>query len=364
MAIEKINAGTPGFYAPRFEVKIANSKLPPDISSAILSVKVEEKLNLGATFEFTISEEFDRETQKFLWLDNNLIEVGGEVEIKMGYGSSLQTFVMGEITGVEPTFFSQETPTIKVKGKDLSYDYIKKKSQEKTFVNMAYSDIVQDIAKKAGLNAKVDKTAKYKGSICKKNDQSYFSFIEELAKKAGGFEFRIDEKTLYFVKPGAEKKELLTLELGKDIISFSPSVSTDKIYSEIEVRAHNLQDPSKPIVGKAKAGSERKQESGRQTASQIAKKNSKAAKKVITDIQVNSVKEANDYAKAEMEKASSSLVTGTVSCIGIPQIRTGVCIYLDKMGERFSGKYYVNGTTHNIDSSGYKTSFSVERNAI
>jgi uncharacterized protein len=68
---------------------------------------------------------------------------------------------------------------------------------------------------------------------------------------------------------------------------------------------------------------------------------------------------ANEIAKAELNKASYTFIEGTVVCIGLPQIRTGVSIVLDKMGERFNGKYYVKGTTYTIDDSGYKTQFSV-----
>ncbi|NIM15097.1 MAG: hypothetical protein GTO45_24300 [Candidatus Aminicenantes bacterium] len=364
MSLAKLSASTFNFYAPRFEVEIESSKLPPDISKAILDVKVEEVLNGGANCTLTISEEFDMETQEFKWLDHDLFEVGNKITIKMGYGSSLDTMFMGEVSGLEPSFFAKEAPTITVKGKDLAYDFIKRKSDEKTFVNMSYSDIVQDIAKKAGLNAKVDKTGKYKGSICKKNDENYFTFIETLAKKAGGFQFSIDGKTLYFVKPGVEKKELLTLELGKDIISFTPKLNTSNVYAEVEVRGHNPANPGKPIIGKATAGSEQNQESGKQTASQIAKKKFKAKKKVITNAKINSVKEANNLAKAELDKASACLIEGDVQCVGIPKIRAGVCINLDKMGKRFSGKYYVSATTHTINNSGYKTNFKVRRNSI
>ncbi len=69
-------------------------------------------------------------------------------------------------------------------------------------------------------------------------------------------------------------------------------------------------------------------------------------------------------ALAELNKASDSLIEGEGECIGIPQIRTGVTICLEKLGKRFSGKYYVKGTTHTINSSGYRTRFSVKRNAL
>ena len=69
-------------------------------------------------------------------------------------------------------------------------------------------------------------------------------------------------------------------------------------------------------------------------------------------------------ARAELNRASDTLVEGSGECVGIPQIRTGVTIRLEKMGERFSGKYYVKGVTHTLNDSGYRTRFSVRRNSV
>ncbi len=363
MAVEKQALKTANFYAPRFEIEIGGSKLAADMSKAIMDVTVEEKLDEGGSFKFTVYDEFDLKTQKFTWLDHKLFNVGNEVTIKIGYGSSLITLLMGKITALEPSFFAGGAPTLTVKGHDLSYDVMKRGSPEDPFVNKSYKDIAADIAKKAQLTLKADKTAKFKGTICKKNDESYFAFLKELAQKIG-FQVWIERKNLHFKKPDDDKKEILTLTLGKDITSFCPNLNTARLISEVEVRAHNPKNPKKPIIGKAKKGSERAQEPGRQAASQLVEKCHGKQKKVITNANVKSVKEANDLAKAELDKASDGLIQGDVECIGIPQIRPGVCIKLDRMGERFSGKYYVTAAAHTVSSSGYKTSFSVKRNAL
>jgi phage protein D len=363
MSIGKLSLSTFNFYAPRFEIEIENSKLPPDLSKVIMEVSVFEKIDEGASFTITVYDQFEVKDRKFKWLDHPLFEVGNKVKIKMGYGSSLKTLLMGEFTGMKPSFFTGEPPKITLKGQDLSYDYMKRKSPEQTFLKMAYSDIVQKIAKDAGLSAKVTKTPKYEQPVRKDAGKSYFDFIQQLAEEVG-FQFRIDGQTLHFVKPEDDKKEILTLELGKDLISFSPDLNTAGSYAEVEVRGHNPRDPGKPIVGTAKAGSERSQESGRQTASQIAQKRHGNPKKVITDVIVNSVSHANSIAQAWLNKLSDGLIEGDAACIGIPIIRTGVCIKLDKMGERFSGKYYVKETNHSIGENGYQTRFKAKRNSI
>jgi phage protein D len=366
MSLAEIAASTSNFYVPRFEIKIEDSKLPQKLAHSITSVTVTEKLSEGASFTLVVSDEFDMSKQEFTWLDDDLLSVGNAIEIKIGYGSSPLRMIKGKITGMKPNLFTGQPPTITLNGQDASYDFLKRPVEEKTYTNMSYSDIAQDIASMAALSASTDKTPKKKKPICKKNDETYFNFLKGLADKVG-FKVWIDRKeskgVLCFKKPGDDKKEIMTLEWGKDIISFSPTINTVHLVSEVEVRGHNPKDPGKPIIGTAKAGSERTQESGRQQASQVAKKTLNNPKLVITDRNVQSKSEADAIAKAELNKASDRFIEGDVNCIGIPQIRPGVCIKLDKMGKRFSGKYFITDATHTVNNSGYRTTFKVKRNA-
>lgn len=365
MALETLSTAALNFYAPRFEVEIENQKLPMNISKEIIDITVEEKLDEGASFRFTVHDEFDMTTQKFKWLDHPLFNVGNKITIKIGYGNNLSKMLMGNITSIEPSFFTSETPTITIGGQDLAYDYIKRTSPERTFISgMKYSDIARKIATEAGLLPIVDDTGTTISPIRKRSDETYYAFLKRLESEAGGYQFSVEGQTMYFIKPKDDKKEILTLQLGKDIISFNPRLSTSGGLTEVEVRGHNPRNPSQPIIGRATAGSERTQESGRRTSSQIINERHRSVRRVITNVIVNSVEHANSIARAKLNEASDGLIEGDGECIGIPQIRTGVNIRLEKMGKKFSGKYYVKSTTHTINSSGYRTQFSVKRNAI
>lgn len=363
MALEKLSLATLNFYAPRFEVEIENQRLTANIAKAIIDVTVEEKIDEGASFRLTVHDEFDMTTQEFKWLDHELFNVGNKVTIKMGYGGDLSTMVMGTITGIEPSFFSGEIPTITINGQDLSFDYLKRSTPERTFVDRSYSDIARTIASEAGLLLVADETGRYEPFIRKNSDKTYYRFLKDIADRAG-FTIYVDRKTLYFIKPKDDKKEILKLELGKDIVSFRPSMNTSRLVSEVEVRGHNPGDPNTPLVGRARAGSERNQESGRRTGSQVVEERHGTQRRVITDVLVNSVEHANAIALSELNKSNDTFIVGDGECIGIPQIRPGVTIRLDKMGKRFSGKYYVKGTTHTMNNNGYRTRFVVKRNAL
>ncbi|MDQ1253208.1 MAG: hypothetical protein QG646_2358 [Euryarchaeota archaeon] len=351
MTLEILAKENLNFYAPRFVVEVEDKKLDVNVSKDILNVEVTEKLDEGASFKLTLHDKFDTKTQKFKWIDDPLFDFGKKISIKIGYGSNLYNMIEGEITSFEPSFFASETPTLTIGGQDPSYDFMKRATPEKTFVDKTYSDIARMIAQEAGLPSIVDSTEMFEPIIYKKDDETYYAFLNDIKKKVG-FSFYIKEQTMYFVKLEDDKKEILKLELGKDIISFNPTMKTTGLLAEVEVRGHNPKDPNKSFIVSAKAEEEL-------LALLTRLGNNFMPKKVITDKIVNSKKHANEIAKAELNKASYTFIEGTVVCIGLPQIRTGVSIVLDKMGERFNGKYYVKGTTHTIDDSGYKTQFSV-----
>jgi phage protein D len=360
MAIESLSGSTFNFYAPRFEIEIENASLAADMSKSIIDVSVEERINEGASFTINVNDEFDREKQEFKWVDHPLFEVGNTVKIKFGYESTLLPLLTGNITSLEPSFFSGDPPTLSVRGQDLSYNSLKQSSPQRDFVNMSYSDIAGEIARDAGLSIEADSTETVEGPICKNADESYFFFLKRLAGEVG-FEFRIDGDTIYFQESQDDKQEILVLELGKDLISFRPSMNTANLYAEVEVRGHNPADPSTPIVGRATAGSESTQEGGGETASQVARRVGDNTK-VITNVIVDSVDHANAIAQAVLDQASDGFIEGEVECIGIPEIRAGVNVMIEKVGERFKGKYYVKAATHTINSSGYRTRFTVKKN--
>jgi phage protein D len=351
LTLEKLAKKDFNFYVPRFEVEIEGKILDANISKEIIDLTVHEKLDQGASFELTLHDEFDMKTQTFKWIDDSRFYVGNKITVKIGYGSTLNTMIKGIITGLEPNFFASETPTLKVSGHDLMYCYMKTPKPEETFDEKTYSDIVRSIAQEAGLDCVVDETGKCEKFIRKDNGITYYQFLSDLKNKVG-FNFDIKGRTIYFIRP-VKNEKILTLELGKDIISFSPSMNTSGLLAHVKVRGHNPQDPNASFIGEAEADSE--------LMGLLNKMCSKALpNKVITNSVVDSKEQADKVAKAEMIKASETFITGNVRCVGLPQIRPGVCIGLDKMGKRFNGKYCVTATTHTINDSGYTTEISVK----
>lgn len=365
MAEKKLKLETIDFYAPRFEVEIEGKKIPYTISKIIKEVRVEEVKNLASRFSIIVNDEYDTKKGEFKGLaEDSIFEEGNEVTIKMGYGSKkLPTMLIGRIDELESNFFSGDAPTLTLSGFDFSCEFRKPSKAGPPFPKMSYSKIVEKIVKKYKFPFEIEHTEKLDKVISKKNDISDYKFIMELAKKCSR-EFGIDRETLYFVKSQADKDEIVTLEWGKHLISFNPRMRLSALYSKVEVRGHNSNDPKKPISGTANPGDESVKDKKGKTGSQIANELCPESKKVVTVINPISNEQAKEIALSIFNKASDTLFTGSGECIGIPQIKPQVAIRIENVGKRFCGKYYVESATHVINDSGYRTSFKVNKNSV
>lgn len=356
------------FYAPNFMIKVGGKDLLKE-SVEVFQVTVNNTLEGADDVSFTLNNPFDPDSENFPYLKKDgLFEVGKEIEVTAGYGdrSRLELIFLGLLTSVDVTFPANGISQLTVKGFDRSHKLMKEKhsanfgSSEEP---ISYSDIVKKIVSEYKLTTTNVEDTKEKHRQIKQDRQSDWDFIK--TKLAGEiyFEVFVQGKDFYFRPPASEtSKTVTTLKWGESLVSFSPQVNLAKQVSEVEVRGW---DPAKQkaIVGKAKAGDEHGRDGGKESGGERVKKTQGDVKRHLWR-PVSTQKEADDLAKAILDKTAEELVTGSGECIGIPDILPGLNIELAGLGTRFSRTYYIEKTTHSISSSGYKTTFNVKENTI
>ena len=360
------------FYAPTFLIKIGG-KSQSELKIAVISLVVDENLESASMFTLNINEGLDMETQKFTWLDNKLLDPGegDDVEIYIGYASRAKKFteplITGKITALNPSFPSTGVPTLSVQGYDHSFclqkSVVKKKrtfDEEKN-----YGDVAKKIASEHNLSSgDIDSKIQPCKKITQNPGESDYTFLKRLADRVG-HEFFVRNKKLYFREPKDDEEEVVSLEWGKGLMSFSPRLSTAKVVSKVTVKGHNQKDPKKPFIGVATLKDIGFKETGAKSGAESVKTCTK--KEVETsehDFPVCSEDDAKALAKALLTKANNSLIEGSCECIGIPELRAGTNVQIKGIGKRFSGKYYVKSVKHSIGDGGYTISFEVRRGGI
>ncbi|MBD2449053.1 phage late control D family protein [Nostoc sp. FACHB-152] len=344
---------------PNIKILIQGKPISPEADADFVSAKVSEDLDAPSMFELRFVT-WDVEKQQFTWIDRDIFELGNKVEIQMGHQKNLKTVIVGEITGFEPEFNQNETPILVVRGHDLRHRFLRG-CQTKSFTQMKDSDIVSQIAKANGLTPTVEDT-KVKLEYVLQHNQTDWEFLQERAARIS-YEIVVDDKTLYFRPHNNEKQKLFSLTYGEDLQDFLPRLSTMKQVYQVQVQGW-LPKEKKTVIAKAESGKEGDKMGGSTAGAKEVKKAFGISSNTIVNQLVSSKAEAERIALGQFRDTSLEYISGEANCQGNPNLRAGIVIGIAGVGKRFSGLYYIVSVEHDYtEDEGYKTSFTVRRNA-
>jgi phage protein D len=368
--ILQIDKARKNFYAPAFNVVVAPKKsLVLDLHLEVTSVQVNNILNAADRFSFVINNAYNISTQEFVVIGGKTLpdffEFGSPVEIYMGYGdrTKLDLMLAGVITELS-TSFSSGAPQLTVSGYDHSYCLTKGSGSESFGEKKKDSDAVRRLADLYGLNPKVENTNVVHANIVM-SQESPAQFLKRLAER-NGFEWFVRHKDLFFRKPSNDKRGVIELKWGEGLVSFSPEIKLSEQVSQVEVYGWNVQT-KKPIVGKARKGDEpgrdetradgKRRASGAEYLQKVCRDGKETTLRVREP--VFSQQQADQRAKAILKRRAEGFVGGSGESIGIPELRADTNVALQGLGDFFNTTFYVQQTTHTVNSSGYRTTFQV-----
>lgn len=355
-------------YVPSFVIKAGGVELRHGFTTDVTSVSITDTCDRADTFSFTLRDRHP-EPGRFAgggalqWLDSGTFAEEKEVEIALGYRGAERQTLLGVITGVSPTFPESGPPTLTVRGSCL-YHRLTRQCEPRPFREKTDSGIAREIAAILGLDPGGVEETNAEHPLVSPGQGTYAAILQQRAARIG-FELVVKGKTLHFERPRyiAAPGPALTLEWGRSLRSFTPSLSTYRKATHVTVRAaQTSQGQGKdPLVGKAEPGAERVKLGG-ESASQIAMRVAGRNEILAEDHLAASPMEADEVARARLEASSLDFITGRGSCNGNPELRARMVIELKGLGKLFSGHYYVTSATHTVDGSGYRTDFEVKRN--
>ncbi len=370
-------------------LQIGGADADPKLMNDILQITVEQSLHLPAMFTLVINNPYapqDSDSQP--WQYDQLLQIG--TPVKIGFISSTttapefdqpeQNFVIeGEITAIEAHFSTGHQAPIVVRGYDVSHR-LHRGRYNRSFQNVTYSDVVQQIAGEAGINiGTIDPSGGPVDYIFQEN-QTNMEFLQEKIAYRIGFELFVQDGLLNFRKP--QEGEALNLAWGDDIQSFRVRVTSAEQVSSVEVRSWDY-GKKNPIVSTKQTdqvittteygkGSSTSGQFGRSSqppntktpnpkggsTSRQTGRSSQPPKMIVVDQPVFSSKQADDLAQALCNELGGQFVYADAQAPGEPRIQVGKVVNVTDMG-KYTGKYYVTETRHVYYQGIYTTEFSV-----
>jgi len=362
------------FYAPAFSVRVARADVVRDLLVPVSQVEVDMVLTAASRFSFTLSDCYSHEEQKFKTgrgddlLD--LLTLGAEVEVCMGYGDALSTptAMLGMVTNLSTSFPETGSPELVVSGYDHGFPLTLGANTD-SWRERTDSDVVKQIAGFYSLNADVAPTTEKHPQI-EQNQVSDWEFLRTLAERNSDddsrshYEFFVDpggvvkRPTLHFGKPRVRSAPVVRLAWGEGLLSFAPEASIAGQVSKVEVYGWSVAR-KEPIIGRASADDARpKSKSVGQYLNALARVPGRAPTLRLRQ-PVFTQAEADKRANAALGQKTKKFLKGDAESVGLPELRPDCTVELANLGEAFSKIYYIEQATHRIDGGGYRTKFKV-----
>lgn len=295
-------------------------------------------------------------------------KVGDPIEIKVGSGTSIYK---GEIVGLEPVYKGGEKSRILIRAMNKLHRLLRKRKSV-TFTDKSDQQILNQVVGDAGLSLdwKHEKTITYKHVY--QHNLTDLEFLRTRAARMGCHVWCVD-KTVYVKQPDLQSKEIAELNVDQasaagSLRMFAPRLNSSGIVNKVTVKGWNP-ETKELISGDASVQSSKL---GSQTS--VAGSGELGNEETFTvDHPIWSKEEATALAKARLQDASLSFITGEAEAAGSPTFELGkvVKIVANAKGkdDPFNGNYYIMGVTHRHsashqkDGSAYVTILRLARDA-
>lgn len=351
--------------AIKLKIKVNGKQFDDKQYDNLIEVIVDTNLFLPSMFSLLLQD--NAGSNEFEYTDSDTFQVGGEVKIEINTNEVPTTkemikgtLINGEITAVEPIFSAGGPIMLRVRGYDRSHRLTRDK-KTRTFMEMTDADLVQKIAREAGLTAEVDNTlVKYKYIM--QYNQTNWEFIWSRARRLG-YQIHVESKKLYFKKPDTQVNKTSPSELiwGLNLSEFKPRLS---LMGQISKSVTSGWDPGKKqgIVHTetlaVKVSPTIKWNKG--SGGEMAEKAFGVAVDCVANIPLQDQDQAKEIAVGTLVRAESAFIQADGECAdGDPRLLAGRMVDVSGVGSRFSGKYYVTEARHEYRRGAYTVYFGV-----
>ncbi|MFQ5812407.1 MAG: phage late control D family protein [Anaerolineae bacterium] len=379
---------TEPFYVPRFEIKVQGSPLPEDVVRDVMEVTYEDSVDKIDSFTLTINNwDAEKRAPKYVDLEEKPKPGSPEakvtamldpdpnkkVELYMGYQGNRRLMMTGFITTLEPNFPQSAAPTLTVRGLNV-LDKLRRKQYTWSWSDTRDSNIARELRRppddrsgRPGLDieVRIDREAANNEPSehhVFMNSQYPIVFLMERARRHGYSIYIAEEENgrparyLYFGPSQLLRDVTYELEWGKSLLHFRPTLTTANQVSQVTVYGWNRRTKRR-IEGTARLG-----ERGLELNPDLhAVARAAGRHEVITNRPVHTPRQARALARDILLNQLKEMVKANGATVGLPDLRAGRAVIIKNVGYRFNGRYFVTQTTHTIDDSGYRTTFSARR---
>lgn len=349
---EELRRDNGGFMVPDFSIEIEGKQIRRSSKSGTLfidSVCLKLSADAAGSLTFDVLNAYDQEARKFTDQVKETLKPGNVVTAKFGYAGNLIKLFCGYIHSVNYEY--NETPTIAVTAVDMVRLMQDNEEDGRIYTGKSYTEVFQAVMKRyssicPSKDIKTDSPAAAGEPLQIAQKGSDYTFVKDTLCRLECRDFFVLAGKAYFIDAARKKKSVVSLEWGRDILSFS--CERNYVYEKLRVQMVDENRKTKSLEKEITF-------EGKHQKRVIP---SPGMKNVTIDSEGDAERAALQMKKAVDEEKQKEVRCSGV-CIGIPQIVPGRNLTVRKLDPWIDGTYEILSVEHRIDENGYTTQFEL-----
>ncbi len=335
-------------HLTHFYIKIEGVE-DTELQTDLLSVTIDSSLHLPDSAVFVLNDPSSH------WVDSDKLMPGKSLEIKAMAGGAEGIIFKGEIVELEP-HYTTEGLKLTIRGFDKLHRLTRGR-YVKSYVQVSDSDIISSVIAAVGLQAQVTSTSIIYDHVFQAN-QTNLEFLQERAGALGFFLYAEGDKI--HCEPPLNSGEAIELQWHENLTDFRPRLSTVGQVSEVNVRGWDVLQ-KQDITAQVNTGEGAPSIGVQQQGGALAKSaHGIHAKYLVNEPLVRTSDAASKLAQAVSNTLIGHYIEAEGTCGGNPKILAGQKVKVSRIGDRFSGEYFITAATHIYQQQlGYVTHFNV-----
>lgn len=370
------------YWAPALEIRVNGAPMPRNVVRDVVEVTFEDNIEAIDSFTFVLNNwDTDHLHAQFVGQDADakfweLVQPGNGIELSLGYRGAqtdLRLMTRGYLTSLDVDLPEAGATRLTVRGlsvldklRDKQYTWSWPEDGQGTTSDSA---VAESIGRPGGdanrprlagdVRVVVDARAK---SLEPPQHHVFMNnaypivFLMQLARRNGYDVFLVpqpDKSQVLYFGPSAELRDrTYVLEWGKTLTSLKATISSARQVKKVTVLGWD-RVRKQPVKGEATI------EADGGTLPRLTQLLARAngREEVVTDIPVSTDQQAKDKAVKVLRETASRAVQVEGVVVGLPDLRAGRRVRLERVGPHLSGNYFVTSTRHVLNDTGYRTTF-------
>jgi Rhs element Vgr protein len=314
----------------------------------VLSLAVTKEVNRIPTAKIVFIDGSSSE-EKFEISDTSDFIPGKKIHIKLGYDSNNTTVFKGIIT----------KHAVKIRGNGASMLIVECKDEavrmtvgrhSKYFEQVKDSEAIEELIREyAGLSSDVEATSLKHRELVQHHISDWDFML--MRADANGKLVMVEDGKVNVKKPSTAEAPALSLVYGSTIFEFEAEIDARTQWKSVKSRAW---DYTNQALIEAEKSSSNVQELGNITGATIADTTSPRHFEMMHSGKLQQ-EELQALSDAMIQRSRLSKIRGRVKFIGVAVVKVGKMIDLQGVGDRFNGKAFVTGVTHEVEAGTWFT---------